>query len=96
MRRLPLACQLLLQRLPVFLRVLEYAVPIPVHRCGDATSGHDTLHELEVALGVLFLPEESMGDLAGGIVYRAYQAEPWPPVLQPIMRTAVHLQEHAL
>jgi hypothetical protein len=77
-------------------RRLEYAVPVSVDRQGYAVSGNYVFQQPEVALGVLLYPEQSMGHLASGIIYGAYQAEPWPSVFQPIMVTGVYLQEHAL
>ena len=51
----------------------------------------DILHQQEVAPGVLFGSEESVGHRAGGVVHRQQQDEPGSSVLQPSMMTTVHL-----
>jgi hypothetical protein len=89
--RLPFARQLLLQGLLMPGSWLEYAVPVPVDRQGYTVSGHYVFQQLEVTLGVLLYPEESMGHLASGVIYGAYQAKPRAPVFQPIMITGVYL-----
>ena len=50
---------------------------------------------LEIARGVLLLAEDRPGDDAGGIVDGTDEREPRTTALEPVMATAVDLQEHA-
>ncbi len=75
---------------------LEDAVAIAVDGQGDPIAAYDSLHQQEVAPGVLLRSEESIGHRPGGIVHRQQQDESGSSILQPAVMAAVDLQQHAL
>ena len=75
---------------------LEDTVAIAVDGQGDPIAAYDSLHQQEVAPGVLLRSEESIGHRPGGIVHRQQQDESGSSILQPAVMAAVDLQQHAL
>ena len=89
------AGELLLQGGGLLDRV-EDRVLVAVYGHGDATAAHHLPEQLEVALGILLLPEAGPGNQAGGVVDAADQGEVGPSTLQPVVAAAVDLEQHAL
>jgi len=53
-------------------------------------------YEEKIALGILLLPEQSMGDLACGVIYGPDEAEPGASPFQPVVAATINLQKHTL
>ena len=69
---------------------------VAVHGHRDAPAAHHLPEQLEVALGILLLPEAGPGDQAGGVIDAADQGEVGSSTLQPVVTAAVDLEQHAL
>jgi hypothetical protein len=64
------------------IRIYRQRYPAPLY---DATE------QEKIALGVLLLTEERVGNPARSIVHCQKQGEHWPPVLQPEVVAAIKL-----
>ena len=94
--RLLLPLQLLLEVPGVPGRALEDAMPITVEGQGNALASYGSLQKKQIALGVLLLPEQGIGDGTGGIVDGSHQSQIRAPSFQPVVATAVDLKQHPL
>jgi hypothetical protein len=64
---------------------------IRIYRKRYPTPPYDATEQEKIALGVLLLTKERVGNRASGIVHRQKQGEHWPPVLQPAVVAAIKL-----
>src|SRR5207245_3528307 len=74
---------------------VEDRVAVGIGGHGDAESRHRLAHDGEVTLGILLFSEASPGNLAGGVVDGADQAQIRTAALEPVVAAGIHLQQHA-
>jgi hypothetical protein len=71
--------------------VLKDSVAVRVHRQRYPAPLYDATEQEQIALGVLLLTEERVGNPARGIIYRQKQGEHGAPFLQPGVVAAIQL-----
>ena len=76
----------------VMTTVPEDSMSVRVHRQRYPTTFYDSMEQKQIALGVLLLTKERIGNPARSIVYSQKQGEHRPPVLQPGVMAAIQLQ----
>ena len=72
---------------------LEHAVAIPIPGKGGASTLHQSLHQDEVATGVLLGTKHRVDHGAGGAVYGQQQCELRALLIQPPVVAAVNLHQ---
>src|SRR3990170_8270454 len=77
------------------LTAVEDAVAITVHGDRDALRLRQGVQDLEVAMGILLVPEGGGEDLSSGVVHGHDDGEARTPVVEPGVGTAVELDEEA-
>jgi hypothetical protein len=75
----------------VMTTVPEDRVAVRVHRQRYPALLYDPTEQKQIALGVLLLTEQCIGNPARGIVYSQKQGEHWAPILQPGVMAAIQL-----
>ena len=60
----------------------------------DACAADDLPQQEKIPLGILLLPEESVGHCPCGIIHSPDQGEVGPPTFQPVVAAASHRQQH--